>query len=197
MGHGQLPEPLSRAPPFYLSTCPRKRSPCSDTLERMVHRPRQLVQYRRRIRDWGRQHPCALAFLERIGCMRFSRGVMARGVAIGLFVALTPTVGVQTLLMLVLCMLLRGNFPMAFAVSWISNPITLGPLYLGYYLLGELVLSPILDPFSPLLSTGLATVLLDAMYCLIGSLLIAVPIAAGGYLFSHWLAFRLRQPRPA
>lgn len=129
--------------------------------------------------------------------MRFDRGIMARGVAVGLFIALTPTVGLQTVLMLVFCLLLRGNFPVAFAVSWISNPITLGPLYLGYYVVGERVVSPLIHPLSPLWEAGAAGPLLEGVYLLAGSMLIAIPIAAGGYLFSYWLAFRLRQHRSA
>lgn len=163
----------------------------------MIQVPRQLVLYRRRIRDWGQRHPRTLALLERIGCMRFDRGITARGVAIGLFIALTPTVGLQTLLMLVFCLLLRGNFPVAFAVSWISNPITLGPLYLGYYLLGERVLSPLVDPLSPLWQGGSASPLLEGMYLLAGSLLIAIPVAIAGYALSFWLARRLGQRGPA
>jgi uncharacterized protein (DUF2062 family) len=163
----------------------------------MIHVPRQLVRYRRRVREWGRRHPRTLALLERIGCMRFDRGIMARGVAIGLFIALTPTVGLQTVLMLVFCLLLRGNFPVAFAVSWISNPITLGPLYLGYYLVGERVVSPLVHPLSPLWEAGSAGPLLEGMYLLVGSMTIAIPIAAGGYLLSYWLAFQLRQRRSA
>jgi len=129
--------------------------------------------------------------------MRFDRGVTARGVAIGLFVALTPTVGLQTFLMLALCLLLRGNFLFAFAVSWISNPITLGPLYLGYYLLGELVISPLVDPLSPLWAAGSAGPLLDAMYFVAGSLLIAFPVASCGYALSLWLARRIGRHAPA
>lgn len=123
--------------------------------------------------------------------MRFDRAGLARGVAIGLFVALTPTVGLQTLLMLAFCLLLRGNFPLAFAVSWISNPITLAPLYLGYYLLGERVLAPLVDPLSPLWEAGSASAVLEGLYLLVGSLLIAAPIAAAGYGASLWLGRRL------
>jgi len=156
-----------------------------------------MVRCRRTVREWGRCHPRTLALLERIGCMRFDRGIMARGVAIGLFIALTPTVGLQTALMLAFCLLLRGNFPVAFAVSWISNPITLGPLYLGYYLVGELVVSPLVHPLSPLWEAGSAGPLLEGMYLLVGSMLIAIPIAVVGYLASYWMAHRLRQRRPA
>lgn len=159
---------------------------------------RQLVLCRRRIRDWGRYHPRTLAFLERIGCMRFDRGVMARGVAVGLFVALTPTLGVQTLLMLALCVLFRANFAVAFAVSWISNPFTLGPLYLGYYFLGELALSPLILSLSSLWNTDFAGTLLDALYFVSGSLMVALPAAAAGYGLSYLLARAfVRRPRSA
>ena len=57
-----------------------------------------------------------------------------------LMLLLMKTQAFQTLLLIVLCLILRANFPIAFIVSWVSNPITLLPLaYLTYYI-GELIL---------------------------------------------------------
>ena len=143
---------------------------------------RHLERWQRRAHVWSERHPRTMRFLERIGCLRFTRPVVARGVAIGLFVALTPTVGLQTLLMLALCSLLRGNFIAAFAVSWISNPITLAPLYLTYYLLGQRVVEHLFDPLSPLLAGTLPAGILEVVCLGLGSLLVALPAAVMGYL---------------
>ena len=126
-----------------------------------------------------------------------TRPVVARGLAIGLFVALTPTLGVQTVLMLLLCVLLRGNFIAAFAVSWISNPFTFAPLYLTYYLVGELVVERLFDPLSPLLNGSLPTGTLEAVCLGLGSLLVAVPAAVAGFLLYHAGARLLASRRAA
>ena len=68
------------------------------------------------------------------------RESVARGVAIGIFIGIVPIIPFQTLLAIFLSIFLRGNFPVAFITSWISNPITFIPiLYLIYYV-GDLVL---------------------------------------------------------
>lgn len=153
----------------------------------MLQMPRRIARLRRQARDWGEHHPRAMRLLERVGCLRLERGFVARGVAVGLFVGLTPTVGFQTVLMLGFCALLRGNFLAAFAVSWISNPLTLTPLYLAYYLLGEQIFEPLLGPLS-LFTGSNAVALLEAVCFGLGSLLIALPAAAAGYVLSYWLA---------
>ncbi|MDX1608785.1 MAG: DUF2062 domain-containing protein [Halofilum sp. (in: g-proteobacteria)] len=156
-------------------------------MERMYRWQRKLVGWRRQGRIWAERHPRTLQALERVGCLRFERPVIARGVAVGLFVALTPTVGFQTLLMLAFCALLRGNFLAAFAVSWISNPLTLAPLYFGYYLLGQRVVEPLINPLAFFSDGSLPVGALGAVSFTLGSLLVALPAAAAGYLAFTWL----------
>lgn len=154
----------------------------------MLQIPRRIARMRRQARDWGEHHPRAMRLLERVGCLRLERGIVARGVAVGLFVGLTPTVGFQTVLMLGFCALLRGNFIAAFAVSWISNPLTLTPLYLGYYLLGKQIFEPLLGQLPLFTGEDIIGGLLEAICFGLGSLLIALPVAVTGYVLSHWLA---------
>lgn len=74
---------------------------------------------------------------------RIARGsprAMARGASMGLWVALTPTVGFQMLLVAFLAVPLRANVAVALAMVWVSNPITVIPLYFAYYWLGTVVL---------------------------------------------------------
>lgn len=146
-----------------------------------------MVGWRRQGRVWAERHPRTLRALERVGCLRFEQPVLARGIAVGLFVALTPTVGLQTLLMLLFCALLRGNFLAAFAVSWISNPVTLAPLYFGYYLLGHRVVEPLIAPLTFLSDGSLPIAAFEAVCFTLGSLLVALPVAAAGYLAFIWL----------
>lgn len=68
---------------------------------------------------------------------------LALGAAIGTFVGLTPTVGVQMAMVVLVSAIpkLKFNIPLACAMVWISNPLTMIPLYYGMYWLGVLVLS--------------------------------------------------------
>lgn len=75
---------------------------------------------------------------------------VALGVGVGLFVALTPTVGVQIAIILMLAAIprVRFNIPVALAMIWISNPFTTIPLYYGMYWIGILLLGQQLISFS-------------------------------------------------
>lgn len=71
---------------------------------------------------------------------------VAWGAAIGLFIGLTPTMGVQMYLsaaVWVICrygLRLNFNLPIAIAMVWISNPVTVVPLYFGYLKSGDWLL---------------------------------------------------------
>ena len=64
------------------------------------------------------------------------------GLAMGLWVALTPTVGIQMTVAALVGTLLNkvtrhgANRPIAVAMAWISNPVTMVPMYYGYVLIG-------------------------------------------------------------
>lgn len=66
--------------------------------------------------------------------------VDALGVAIGLWVALGTPIGAHTLALAFLRLFIRFNVGLAFAVTWIVNPLTVIPLYVAYYYVGSLVL---------------------------------------------------------
>lgn len=134
---------------------------------------------------WLDAHPRIARGLERTGCLGMHRRVLARGVAVGLFVALTPTFGFQTLLMLAGCVLLRASFPAAFVVSWVSNPVTVGPLYIGFNALGEAIFGPVIR--SALHLRGLlAEATFETIFLVLGSLVIAIPAAIAGYALFLW-----------
>lgn len=135
--------------------------------------------------DWLDAHPRVARGLERTGCLAVNRRALARGVAVGLFVALTPTLGLQTVLMIAGCVMVRGNFPAAFLVSWISNPVTVGPLYFAFNVLGEAVFGV---PVRSVIQLGgdAAEAVMETIFLGLGSLLIAVPAAAAGYVLFLW-----------
>jgi len=148
----------------------------------MIHQIRKL---RRRAQGWLSAHPRARHWLRVTGCLRRGPEAAARGIAMGLFIALTPTVGMQTLLLVGLCMVSRANFLAAFAVSWVANPFTIGPLYWLFHKLGESVFEALFSglwPLSPGFVDGLGD---EILYMAIGSVLVAVPAAIAGYWVTH------------
>lgn len=62
---------------------------------------------------------------------------LALGVAIGMFMAFTPTVGFQTLLVVFFAWLLRANKVVGLPLVWITNPATIAPIYYSCYLVGR------------------------------------------------------------
>ncbi len=60
---------------------------------------------------------------------RPSRETVSLGFALGLFIGLSPTFGVQIFLACVLAYLLRVNLPFALLGTLITNPFTAAPIY--------------------------------------------------------------------
>ncbi len=65
---------------------------------------------------------------------------LALGIALGVFLAWTPTIGFQMALVLLLAPIIRANGRVGLPVVWISNPLTFAIIYYPNYLLGRLFL---------------------------------------------------------
>ncbi|HID78552.1 MAG TPA: DUF2062 domain-containing protein [Planctomycetaceae bacterium] len=65
---------------------------------------------------------------------------LALGVAIGMFMAFTPMVGLQTVLVLLFTWLLRANKVVGLPLVWITNPATIVPIYYTCYVIGRVIL---------------------------------------------------------
>ena len=65
---------------------------------------------------------------------------LSMGIAIGMFITFTPTVGIQMLLNVFLCWLCRANKLVGLPIVWISNPATLVFIYTGCYWVGVEIL---------------------------------------------------------
>lgn len=61
---------------------------------------------------------------------------IALGLAVGIFITWTPTIGFQMILTVALAALLRANKAVGVPFVWISNPFTLLPIYGPNYLVG-------------------------------------------------------------
>ncbi|RKY28886.1 MAG: septum formation protein Maf [Planctomycetota bacterium] len=65
---------------------------------------------------------------------------VALGMAVGMFVALTPTIGIQMIIAAFICTLLGANRLVAVAMVWLSNPLTAAPIYWFDHYLGIQIL---------------------------------------------------------
>lgn len=138
--------------------------------------------------------------------------VDARGVGIGLLVALGLPVGTHTLALAMLRPLVRYNVGLAFAMTWVVNPFTILPLYWAYYCLGALffngsdtvniqqfrqVLEPILHADHFL--AGVREFLLLDLEILerwaIGATVVSIPLSAVGYVVTYSIQTRRRVAR--
>jgi len=65
---------------------------------------------------------------------------IALGVAIGVFVAFTPTIGLQMLLIFFLTSLFRVNVAAGVPMAWLTNPLTIPLIFYWNYRVGCLLL---------------------------------------------------------
>lgn len=65
---------------------------------------------------------------------------LARGLAAGVFAGLFPLFGLQTIIGVALAIVFRGNKWMAAAGTWVSNPLTYGPIYWLNFQVGQWLL---------------------------------------------------------
>lgn len=151
--------------------------------------------------------------------LRFKRlrghpDIIARGIGVGLFVGITPTIPFHTAFVLTLCFPLRASKIAAFFSSWIiSNPVTIFIQYYMCWWVGSLFFPGLLswekvqgvlsvlaqgDGYNGFKDSMLAISVLgfDAITVMLtGGLLLALPIALTGYWYSHKFFTILRNKR--
>jgi len=79
------------------------------------------------------------ALLHDPALMALHRKSVVRALAIGVFWGMLPLPG-QTVLAGLTAILIRCNLPVAMLCVWITNPVTLGPIFYGEYLFGAWLL---------------------------------------------------------
>ncbi|HUV38394.1 MAG TPA: DUF2062 domain-containing protein, partial [Planctomycetota bacterium] len=131
---------------------------------------------------------------------------IAMGVAVGLFVGLTPTVGVQMLLVVLVSLFIRCNRTVGCALVWLTNPLTMVPVYFFNYMVGTWVLRiqpvsievfghKITDAFHHVYWHERLVAMVRAMGRLaidvagpmwLGSVVVSVVLAVPAYFFVKW-----------
>ncbi len=79
-------------------------------------------------------------FLRWILKLRSSPRAIAGGLGLGMFIAFTPTVGIQIILAIVAATICNVNRAATIAPVWITNPVTVAPIYTFNYWLGSLII---------------------------------------------------------
>ncbi len=69
--------------------------------------------------------------------LRSTPRAIAGGLGLGTFIAFTPTVGIQLILAFMFATLFNMNRPAAIIPVWITNPVTVAPIYTFNYWLGS------------------------------------------------------------
>ena len=88
------------------------------------------------IKEKIRNNPKLMALLQ----IDDTEHSIAMGAAVGMWIGLTPTVGIQMWMAFMMSFVMKFNRIWAIAMVWISNPITMGPMYYAEYRVGQLLL---------------------------------------------------------
>lgn len=132
---------------------------------------------------------------------RTDRRSIVGGLALGLFIAFTPTIPFQMTLAIIGALFLKVNLPIAIAACWITNPLTALPVYTTAWKLGKYMIDHIGIIHSFLsahqFETKSAHLILNGIYLWTGSLVFSTLAAVlGGLLvFLLWKMPRLRLRR--
>jgi uncharacterized protein (DUF2062 family) len=78
---------------------------------------------------------------EQLVSLKGDPNAIAAGLAIGIFIGVTPTIPFHTILIVLLCILLKKNITAGYLGTWlISNPLTIPFFYISQYRLGKYLL---------------------------------------------------------
>ncbi|MHC5056146.1 MAG: DUF2062 domain-containing protein [Planctomycetota bacterium] len=168
---------------------------------------------------WRRWRVVLRRALRRIVYSRSSSQSIAAGVALGVFVGLTPTVGFQMLIAALAATVLRVNRLAAVFPVWLTNPATIVPIYYFEYQVGARVWPAeggphVLERLEALKASISAVTVsefwssMGAVFAsvgqlgaeilvplILGSLVVGTVCAAAAYPLTLWAVVRIRKQR--
>ncbi len=138
-----------------------------------------------------RQHPSMQRFdrfLHDPYLWHLNRRSVRNAFAMGLFAALMPMPG-QTVLATILAIWARGNIPVAIALCWLTNPLTMAPIFYICFNIGSIVLQrPPLDvEFQANADWILSSMEAIGLPFLVGSLIFAAAVSTSAYYLINWI----------
>jgi uncharacterized protein (DUF2062 family) len=136
---------------------------------------------------------------------------LARGVAVGTFIGITPTIPFHTVMALALALVLRGSKVAALLATFIvSNPLTFFPQYYFSWQIGNwltpgkhsweevsILIDAILQGgnFGETLA-ALGKIGINSLAILLGGgIILAVPFTIGFYFLSYWIFYSIQKKR--
>ncbi len=120
---------------------------------------------------------------------------LAWGMALGVFIGVTPTVPFHTIMALTLAPLLRVSPVTAYLGIWIMNPLTMAPMYWAAYKVGRVLLSSSRPQIPAVLDfqARLHIFWHNGLALQLGGIIIAIPSAIISYFLTLWVVQRYRQ----
>jgi hypothetical protein len=121
---------------------------------------------------------------------------IAGGMALGVFIGFTPTIPFHIVGALTLATLLRVSPVTAVLGVQICNPLTIPPIYLASYKVGQFLLyrgKPLVFPESFSFNAWLDVLWQGGVALQVGGVIIAVPPAVVAYFLTLWIVQRYRR----
>ncbi len=121
---------------------------------------------------------------------------LAWGMALGVFIGVTPTVPFHTALVLILAPCLGISPVTAYLGIWVMNPVTIAPLYLAAYKVGQFLLfrgEPLILPATFDVQNTLELLWRGGLALQVGGVIIALPPAIISYFLTIRAIQRYRQ----
>ena len=122
------------------------------------------------------KHPKLDAFIQKYKIPRHylstSRKMVSKAVFLGLFIAFIP-MPMQMLAVIALIPFFKFNVPIALAMCWITNPLTMPPMYYFEYMVGSFLLGT--EPLAVEMTIEWFTEKIDDIF---------IPLYFGAFLFS-------------
>lgn len=126
--------------------------------------------------------------LEDPNLLHLNRHSVSLAFLVGLFSAFLPLPG-QTFIVALLCFWARANLPIGVALIWVTNPITIPPIFFGTYKLGTWILGtePLAFKIELTLDWFLNTGAHYLIPLLLGSILCGLVAGVTGYYLMQYL----------
>jgi uncharacterized protein (DUF2062 family) len=118
---------------------------------------------------------------------------LAWGMALGVFIGVTPTIPFHMVGALALATLLRISPVTAFIGIQIGNPLTIGPIYIAAYKVGQFLLyrgNPLVFPETFSFKAWICVLWQGGVALQVGGVILAIPPAIVAYFLTLWIVQR-------
>ena len=125
---------------------------------------------------------------------------IAGGMALGVFIGITPTIPFHMVGALTLAALLRVSPVTAFIGIQIGNPLTMVPLYIAAYKVGQFLLhrgKPLMFPETFSFEAWLNVLWQGGIALQVGGVVLAIPPAIVAYFLTLWIVQRYHRRKAA